>query len=189
MHISFLLRFKWNPASQTKHCELPFVPSLQKTPVLHIWAHASATRKAKVILHIGDLDKSTQHSSLILLGQDATSKIWKPDHSDPLERVQELCWAKTCTWLAVMHMVSQCSWDESPGCSRKPMDRLAEVSRMLSQTHSDTCDAGISRRPFFSLQSFSAFFSFLSFQALLSFVSLWNREGGSFHTHTMHGSP
>jgi len=69
------------------------------------------------------------------------------------------------------------------------MDRLVEASRMLSQPHSDTCDAGISRRPFFSLQSFSAFFSFLSIQALLSFVSLWKRGGGSLHTHTTHGSP
>lgn len=51
-------------------------------------------------------------------------------------------------------------------------------SGRVLQTHSDTCDAGISRRPFFSLQPFAAFFSFLSFQALLSFVSLWKRGGG-----------
>lgn len=62
-------------------------------------------------------------------------------------------------------------------------------SGRVLQTHSDTCDAGISRRPFFSLQPFTAFFSFLSFQALLSFVSLWKRgAGGVFQTHTTHGS-
>lgn len=59
-------------------------------------------------------------------------------------------------------------------------------SRLVLQTHSDTCDAGISRRPFFSLQSFTAFFSFLSFQALLSFVSLWKRGGGEFFKPTQH---
>lgn len=62
----------------------------------------------------------------------------------------------------------------------------AGASGLVLQTHSDTCDAGISRRPFFSLQSFVAFFSFLSFQALLSFVSLWKRGGWEPFIPTQH---